>query len=238
MANRLIVFALVSFLAFPCACSSSQSRSTANKNNRPSDNNSTPPQKVERPTPERDSASSRKVERPKVKKEMISIAGKEQEFTLTLYDSSTIGFPLPFTTYVPQDVVTDFASSDEGDAVRFIANFEGKRNEDAIVNVFFHSELTPEAEVRRLFKFFGKESSRMRERSRATPMHYDWSLMEYDFVSGKDDGLVGTVALGQRRGRFFTVLLRYPEGQEEEFAPRGRLILEEFRWKDTDQGLK
>jgi hypothetical protein len=135
-------------------------------------------------------------------------------------------------------VVTDFASSDEGDAVRFIANFEGKRNEDAIVNVFFHSELTPEAEVRRLFKFFGKESSRMRERSRATPMHYDWSLMEYDFVSGKDDGLVGTVALGQRRGRFFTVLLRYPEGQEEEFAPRGRLILEEFRWKDTDQGLK
>jgi hypothetical protein len=73
MANRLIVFALSSFLAFPCACSSSQSRSTANENNRPSDNNSTPPQKVERPTSERDSASSRKVERPKVKKEMIRI---------------------------------------------------------------------------------------------------------------------------------------------------------------------
>jgi hypothetical protein len=33
------------------------------------------------------------------------------------------------------------------------------------------------------------------------------------------------------------VALRYPEGQEEEFVPRARRILEEFRWKDTGQGL-
>jgi hypothetical protein len=186
-----------------------------------------------------DSTLSQKVERPKVKKEMISIAGKEQEFTLTLFDSSElVGFPLPFTTYVPQDVVTDTASSGEGDAVRFIANFDGKRNEDAIVNVFFYPEGTAEAEARRVFKFFGRESSRLRERSSGTPMHYGWSLMEYDFVPSKDDGLVGTIALGQREGRFFTVMLRCPEGQEEEFAPRGRRILEEFRWQDTGQGLK
>jgi hypothetical protein len=239
MSNRFVAFALVLFLAFPCACSSHKSGSAVNENNRPSDNNSTPPQKMERSMSDRDSTPSQKVERPQVKKRTIGIAGKEQEFTLTLFDSSElVGFPLPFTTYLPPDVVADTASSGEGAAVRFTANFDGTRNEDALVSVFYHPGQTTEAEVRREFKFVGRESKNLRERSSGILMHYRWSLMEYDFVPSKDGGLVGTVALGHRGGRFFTVMLRYPEGQEEEFAPRGRLILEEFRWKDTGQGLK
>ena len=108
MSNRFVAFALVLFLAFPCACSSHKSSSAVNENNRPSDNNSTPPQKMERSMSDRDSTPSQKVERPQVKKGTISIAGKEQEFTLTLFDSSKlIGFPLPFTTYLPPDVVKE-----------------------------------------------------------------------------------------------------------------------------------
>jgi hypothetical protein len=217
--NRFVVFVLALFLAFPCAASGYRGGVAANG----SDNNSTP---------------SQKVERQKVKKGTIRIAGKEREFTFTLFDSSEIFFPLPFTTYVPQDIVTESASSGEGDAVLFIASFDGKRNDDATVHVYVYREGTTEAEARRVFKLgFGRVSGPPRERQSGTPMHYRWSLMEYDFVPSKEHALVGSIALGHRGGRFFTVALRYPKGQEEEFAPRGRRILEEFRWKDTGQGL-
>jgi hypothetical protein len=217
MSNRFVVFVLVLFLVFPCAGSSYRSSVAASG----SDN---------------DSTLSQKVERPKVKKGMINIAGKEREFTFTLFDSSEIYFPLPFTTYVPQDVVTETASSGEGDAVRFIANFDGKRNDYATVHVYFYPKRTTESEARELFNF-GRERGYLRDRPSATPRHYGWSLKEYDFVPSKENAIVGYTALGRHGGRFFTVALGYPEGQEQEFAPRGRRILEEFRWKDTGQGL-
>jgi hypothetical protein len=219
MSNRFVVFVLALFLAFPCAGSSYRSSAAENW----SDNDSTP---------------SQKVERPKVKKGTINIAGKEREFTFTLFDSSETYFPLPFTTYFPQDVITDTVSSGGGDAALFIANFDGKRNDDATVHVYCYPKGTTEAEARRVFKIgFGRVSGPLRARPSGPPMRYKWSLMEYDFVPSKEYALVGVIALGRHGGRFFTVALRYPEGQEEEFAPRGRRILEEFRWKDTDQGL-
>ncbi|MBI3952023.1 MAG: hypothetical protein HY314_16375 [Acidobacteria bacterium] len=135
-------------------------------------------------------------------------------------------------------MTTASISSGEGDAIRFIANFGGKRNEDAYLEVFFYPAGTSEAQARALAKE-AATSRGLTERRADVPNYYKWSLAEYGFSSKlKGRGsIIGTGALGRHGDRFFRVTLQYPQDYAEGFVPRAHRILDEWRWEDTGQGF-
>lgn len=177
-------------------------------------------------------------ERPETKQGTIPLEGMEEPFTFRLVRSPE-RFPLPFTTYIPQDFLVDTVRSGEGDAVRFIANFAGRRNDDAFLEVFFYPAGTTEAEARAMTRAVAERHGRPEERRPEVGKQYPWSLVEYGFAEQRPTGesVLGTVALGRHRGRFFHVVLQYPEEYAEGFVPRAYRVLDEWRWEDTGELL-
>ena len=189
-------------------------------------------------TSERRGSAMKESKRPETKRGTIAIEGKEEPFRFRLFDSSRSALPVPFTTYVPHDIHVETASSGEGDAVRFIANFAGKRNDDAHLQAFFYAAGTNDAQARARVKEAAASRGLM-ERRTDVLNRYKWSLAEYDFSHRKDESswIVGNIALGQHGDRFFHIMVHYPERYVEGFTPRADRILEEWRWEDTGEGL-
>ncbi|MGH7475188.1 MAG: hypothetical protein ACRELD_02770 [Longimicrobiales bacterium] len=138
--------------------------------------------------------------------------------------------PIRFSTYVPPDIIAEPGSSGAEHAVRFIANFAGRRNDDAVLALFVHPASTSEAEARALARSVA-ESRGLREHDADAAPRFDWSIVEYGFRDCDDTGcLVGTVAVGRHGTRPFQVLVQYPQEYADGFSPRADYIIEELRW--------
>ena len=176
-------------------------------------------------------AQPQKTNRQLTKRGTIGLEGAQQTFTFKLFDASKISWPIPFTTYVPQDMLAETNSSGEGDAVTFTANFDGKRNDNAFLSVYFYRQGAREAEARELVKDVAQSRGIQQRRSDA-PKRFRWSIAEHDFMKQTESGewVMGTVALGKHNARFFHVIISYPENYEEGFVPRAYRILDEWRW--------
>ena len=78
---------------------------------------------------------------------------------------SPAGFPLPFSTYVPADMVAEPATSAEGEAVRFTARFAGRREDDIFLLLVVPPAATDAAAaaraVRRMAESYGRAWSRL-----------------------------------------------------------------------------
>lgn len=177
-------------------------------------------------------AQPQKTNRPPTRRGTIGLEGMQQKFTFKLFDSSKYSLPVPFTTYVPHDMLAEINSSGEGDGVTFVANFDGKRNDNAFLEVNFFGEGVREDVARTMIVALAIVREDQKRRSDA-PNRFKWSLVEHDFMdqTGSGEWFMGTVALGKHNDRYFYVIIQYPENYEEGFVPRAYRILDEWRWR-------
>ena len=161
----------------------------------------------------------------------LVVAGKPETLAFRLYESPA-DFPLRFSTYVPEDVIVETTSVEGRDAVRFTGTYNGARVDDEFLWVLFYPVGTPETDARRA----ADEIARARG---GTPVpgrnrRYPWSLAEYELALGQPPArLLGTLALGRHAGRYFHLVIAYPERERDRFLPRAHRILDEWRWKGT-----
>jgi hypothetical protein len=155
---------------------------------------------------------------PPVVVESISIEGNTEEIEARVY-TSPAGFPLGFRTVVPADMSVDRPGSGEGDAIQVTAEFGGVREPDAHFLVRILPEGSDEAAARAQITALGATPEPQR-RGR-------WDLLEFDLADTP-----GFVALGERRGRWFYLLARYPPEYGDGMGPRLDLMLRRWRWED------
>lgn len=176
---------------------------------------------------------------PRVEKrqDTIWVEGMPQVIAIELYESPA-GFPVPFSTYVPQNMAAEPVRSGEADAVRFIAVFGGQRNDEAFLQVTVHPAGTTEAEARERTRAAAGEGIEASAPADEEP-YYDWSIIEHRFIQRVAQGGIrlGHASLGRHGDHFFTVLMRYPGDYADGFGPRADRILETWRWEDTGTGL-
>lgn len=176
-------------------------------------------------------------DRPAEREIGIEMEGFEEDMRFVLYRSPS-GFPLPFSTYVPVDMVAEDVSSGEGAAVRFVAAFGGVRNEGAAVRVIVHRAGATEAEavgvLRELAAGLGTELV-----DAPAEESFDWSTRDFRSVAlpGRRDAVEGTMAVGRRDDRLFSLVIHYPAEYGDGFGPRAHRILVEWRWEDTGEPL-
>lgn len=167
--------------------------------------------------------------RPETLQDTLTVEGTPQQATLRLYRTPP-GFPLPFSTYVPTDLVPEAAPPGAGGSVRFVADFGGRRTDSAYVAVLVHADGVGEEAARRML------SAATGGSSPAAPdqQRYPWALAEY---SGSGGATVSRGILGRHEGQFFQVLIRYPAELGDGFAPRAALVLEHWEWEGAGGGL-
>lgn len=167
--------------------------------------------------------------RPETLQDTLTLEGTPQPATLRLYRTPP-GFPLPFSTYVPADLVPESAPSAGGGSARFVANLGGRRTDSAYVAVVVHPDGVDEEAARRML------SAATGGASPAAPdqQRYPWALAEY---SGSAGATVSRGLLGRHEGQFFHVLIRYPAELGDGFAPRAAMLLKHWEWEGAGGGL-
>ncbi len=167
--------------------------------------------------------------RPETLRDTLTVEGTPQPATLRLYRTPP-GFPLPFSTYVPADLVPESAAPVGGESVRFVASFGGRRTDSAYVAVQVHATDVDEEAARRML------SAATGGGGPAAPdqQRYPWALAEY---SGGAGATVSRGILGRHEGQFFYVLIRYPAELGDGFAPRAATVLEHWEWEGAGGGL-
>ena len=182
-----------------------------------------------------DSAHSRNrptaptLDRAATRLDTMQVEGMPDTITLHLF-RTTAGFGLPFSTYVPRDMIAEADSSAGGQAVRFVANFDGQRNDSVQIAVRAYPEGTTEAQARAALVAALGGNKVVREPDRMT----SWAEEEYDL---QDLAFTGSGMLGRHGGRLFHVVLRYPSEYADGFGPRALVILNEWRWTDDGRPL-
>ena len=172
-------------------------------------------------------------DRPNTKTDTIILEGMEEPFQFTLHHSQALGF----STYIVDDMVVEEASSGEGDAMIVFANFAGKRNEDAKVQIFSNSEGTNATIEEK--KEFAREvvisnGFEIKQPSDNTPKRFDWSEVEFDIrKKGSNYSIVGTVSVFQQGDRVYYAIVQYPEEYEEGFIPRVVKMFDDIVWYET-----
>jgi len=183
-------------------------------------------------------SSPPRANRPEVLQRSLFIEKEERSITLKLFDATKTTLPLRFTTYSPDDMIPEVKSEREGDSVRFVAAFGGRRNADEYLGVFIEVQGRTEAEARGIARMAAIARGLV-ERPPDQPKLRQWALSEYDFAGSGPKGkrVVGTIFLSRHADRYFTIVLSYPEQYAGEVMPRAEVILNEWRWQDTGQSL-
>jgi hypothetical protein len=167
----------------------------------------------------------------------MEIEGFEERLQFVLYRSPA-GFPLPFSTYIPADMVAEAVSSGEGAAIRFVAAFGGLRNEGAAIHMIVHRAGATEADaiaaLRELAAGLGTELVEA-----PAEESFDWSTRDFRSVAlpSRPDAVEGVMTVGRRADRYFSIVIHYPAEYGDGFGPRSRQILREWRWEDTGESL-
>ncbi|MCY9139083.1 lipoprotein [Peribacillus frigoritolerans] len=167
---------------------------------------------------------------PNTKTDTIILEGMEEPFQFTLHHSQALGF----STYIVDDMVVEEASSGEGDAMIVFANFAGKRNEDAKVQIFSKSEgtnATIEEQADFAREVVISNDFEIKQRSDNSPNRFNWSEVEFDISQkGSNYSILGTVSVFQHGDRVYYAIIQYPEDYEEGFIPRVVKMFDDIVW--------
>lgn len=170
---------------------------------------------------------------PNTKTDTIILEGMEEPFQFTLHHSQALGF----STYIVDDMVVEEASSGEGDGMIVFANFAGKRNEDAKVQIFSKSEgtnATIEEQAEFAREVVISNGFEIKQRSDNSPNRFDWSEVEFDISQkGNNYSILGTVSVFQHGDRVYYAIVQYPEEYEEGFIPRVVKMFDDIVWYET-----
>lgn len=165
-------------------------------------------------------------------------AEEETDTVRTELYQAPADFPVRFSTYVPEDMHAETASSNGGgEAVRFVPDSEAVRDRNAYVNVFVHPEGSTTRDAEAFAEAFAASAGipvggGEKPPQPDFPRRYSWSIAEFDFDTSTREGerVLGTIAVGEHDGRAFHVVLQYPADLGDHFLPRAQLIGEELRW--------
>ena len=156
---------------------------------------------------------------PLAKAGTIRVEGTEQPTTLTLVREED--FPIPFATYRPEGMTSDWGASDEGAGAHFFLG-------DATLTIF-----VPSRDPGDLAAWASETAESMGEPSQLDAFPR-WVDAAYSF-GGVD--VTGSVRAGRHNGRAFYVLETMPLEMGDGFAPRAETVLREWRWLDTGTGF-
>jgi hypothetical protein len=190
------------------------------------------PRSLEERVPEADTT-----ERPSTRTDTMMIEGEPEPFEARRVDAAL------YTTYYPADeMLLEQGASDEGEGVRFIANFGGTRNDSAFLHIFTPGDATagPDAMRRLLLDQTGILRSNdwgwTAEESSAE--RCPWALESYAIKGPARSRIVGFACIGEHRGRGLVVVAAYPDEYADGMGPRVASILDALEWKDTKTGLR
>ncbi len=148
-----------------------------------------------------------------------TMRGEGQQGTLTLVREDD--FPLPFATYRPEGMTSDWGASDEGAGAHFFVG-------DATLTIF-----VPATDPGNLAEWARETAESMGEPSQLDAFPR-WTVAAYSF-GGAD--VTGSVRAGRHAGRAFYVLETMPLERGSGFAPRADVVLREWRWLDDGSGF-
>lgn len=149
------------------------------------------------------------------------------------------GFPLPFHTALPASFRPGADLREPGATVQFTWSAGGEPRDSAFVYVRVMKEGTREGRAREIVRTAAERLRIPGDRSELEPRHvHPWAVVEYPIQSTGTSGVPvqGWVALGERDGRWFYVIVQAPADAWPRFGPRAELILGQWRWAGTDGG--
>lgn len=167
--------------------------------------------------------------RPQTKTAIISVEGEKTQVTLKLYQQSSPRF----STYFPQNYfIPQSSSSGEGTGVRFYVSNQGIKNPNAYVYFFFPSGRTNLAQLRNWVT--GKRglisSNGWQIVSRTQKVPYSWVQEKINFQQRKGNEIIlGSVYLGEYKGKAFYVVSQCPGDYVDGFEPRASLIFQNLQ---------
>jgi hypothetical protein len=170
-------------------------------------------------------------------RDTLLIEGMPEPTTATLVHTPP-GFSLPFSTYVPHGITTEFGADGDSDAVRFTAAFAGRTEPNAYMHVFVYPAGTTGIQARSsAFEFL---RSRFLVGDEANPTDTPpWAREAYALSYSGDGGVhyVGRLIIATHADRYFHVLTHYPAEYGDGLGPRHARILQWWRWEDTGRPL-
>lgn len=174
--------------------------------------------------------------RPEAIQDSIQLEGMPERINAKLFDSSRVGLPVHFTTYIPSDLLVDAGGSSRGKSVRLVANFAGHRNDNVYVELVFLPAGTTEQQARTRTRATADKRGWVARAD--TTKRYPWSIAEEGFSKKvAEHHLGGTVVLGRHGDRFFHLVIQNEEEYAEGFLPRVAYVLSHWRWEDTGTPL-
>ena len=141
---------------------------------------------------------------PPQKIDTVSVEGTSQQMTLRLIQPTST---MPFYTYVPPDIAVVDSTTSDGEDHFFIADFAGKRNDQAFVLLHFFPADMPREKIVAIAKAYR------------------------DSHQGKD--LFSSFDLRMHNDRYYFLAQQYPHEYGDGFAPRAARILSEWQWLDV-----
>ncbi len=142
----------------------------------------------------------------------------------------------PFTTYFPEnDFIVDSGGSDEGLGVWFYAKAGGKKYESAYVHFFFPARPASLEGMRKdvLGKRGLMETNKWTVKRRSQNVPYRWAKERIDFEQRQGNkSIMGTVYIGEHKGKAFRVTEHFPADYGDGFSPRASIILKELQLKN------
>lgn len=169
--------------------------------------------------------------RPATKSGTIMLEGMEETMEFILFEVPD-GWPLAFSTYHTADFLAEPIRTGEGDAVNFVANFGGTRNDQVLFQVFFHPEGTDPGEADLVAEHLAEDFQLQpadEEDNRAP-----WAYAVWTSPGGPN---ITWLAAGEYDGKYFYVLADYPAEFGDGVGPRIGVILDEWIWTDTGTPL-
>ena len=160
--------------------------------------------------------------------ETIEIEGMENPITLNLYNKPDA----PFLTYVPDEFLAEEASGDEGESYIFYTNYEGEKNEEINLEIYFFADhITEEPSLDDEDSPF---ATRLEGMAKVPPEEkwHDWSIREYYSEDRSNHAL-----LGEHEGQYFVMVINSTPLYSEGFIPRVDKIINHFYWTDTNDYL-
>ena len=152
----------------------------------------------------------------------MKLEGSYQRFSARLVASSASP---RFSTYVPEDMLFEPASSGEGDGYYFYTNFGGTRNENAFLLVFVFPAGTDQTHAQQMLQAFNTSRN-------VTSTEGD----RFTFQRG-GTRFHGGISLGEHNGRYYYVAEQYPAEYGDGFGPRAEFIKKQWVWLDTGSSL-
>lgn len=162
------------------------------------------------------------------KEEMIEIEGMEEPILLNLYNNEEA----PFLTYVPEDLLAEEESVEEGQSYKFYANYEGERLENINLHIYiFADQMTEEPRLEDEDSIIAELLGNMEEVSSENKW-YEWSIKEFQSPEGSNYAM-----LGNHNEQYFIIIINSEPLYSEGFVPRARKVIEHIYWKVSKEYL-